>query len=639
MLMGSNARWGRIQTRLHKYVGRFHQHPKSTLSWFVTLLAVLYATSLIFGLRHMNSDDNFYQLRAIPFFSEPVTLQSIFDTMTSKIRLRLFNTLIEHVMGSLQESAILYDVFNISSLVLCYAMLAWLVARLSSRATAQMLFVAVCMLFPLHFAYTIPQSYPVEFIWTLTCLWTSAILFDSYLLQPRRGVVTWGIVLFFLSLNGQEYNMVLSPLVVAHTIAIRVHMQRMVLPWRMIASLAGAIAGYLALFGANYAYHRVVLGRQSTQIALSLDLVAWLHAMGGHFRISVLPIGLLDGIRLHTKNPQFGFQFPNEFTYSTFFTGHQDWVSMGVVFICAGLVWFFMLSAVSLSRLQRVVLLGIGFSIMCVPAAVVATSKLYQKLFVTEIINGHVTSFHVHVGLSIIIVALASWVFHIRHHATVRMVGIVLVVTLLAAFQTIVFRYNTTNRQVMNYAMQRWDAIALVAKYQQTLPGRVDPLTLSSDTIFNRVGVAGAPNFPAGTPNYWTRYVQGIHGVPLTFVSQKSSSTDAHYPRFEYAVQTSGRPVSFLLDRCDQPDCVRFTVMRDEPIDTTVVIDRTTVLSVVGADWRCTEICFVVRDIATKGLQHPPAVRSPHVAESLLIQALRSPFGYLRADFGTNVAP
>lgn len=637
--MGSNARWGLIQTRLHQYVAQLRQHPKSTLSWFVVLMAVLYATSLIFGLRHMNSDDNYYQLSTIRFFSEPVTPQSIFDTMTRKIRLRLFNTLIEHVMGRLQESAILYDVLNISSLVLCYAMLAWLVARVSSRATAHMLIVAVCMLFPLHFAYTIPQSYPVEFIWTLTCLWTSAILVDSYLLQPRRRVLIWAVMLFFLSLNGQEYNLVLNPLVIAITIAFRVHMQRRVLPWKLIASLTGGIAGYLALFGANYAYHSVVLGKQSAQIALSLDLVAWLRAMGGHFRVSIMPIGLFDGIRLHTQNPQFGFQFPKDFTYSTFFSGHQDWASMGIVFVGAGLIWFYMLSAVSLSRLQRVALLGIGLSIMCVPAAVVATSKLYQKMFVSEIIIGHVTSFHVHVGLSIILVALASWFFQIRSHATMRLVGIILVVTMLAAFQTIVFRYNTTNRQVMNYAMQRWDAITLVAKYQQTLPGGLDPLTLSSDTLFNRVGVAGAPSFPAGTRNYWTRYVQGIHGVPWTFVSQKLSSTDAHYPRFEYAVQTTGSPVSFLLDRCDQPDCVRFTVMRDKPIDTTIVIDRTTVLQVDGADWRCAEICFVVRDVATKGLQHPPAVRSPQVAESLLIQALRSPFGYLRADFGTHAAP
>ena len=637
--MGSNAHWGRIHTRLHQYVAYLLQHPKSTLSWFVTLLAVLYATSLIFGLRHMNSDDNYYQLATIKFFAKPVTPQIIFDTMTRKNRLRLFNTFIERVMGRLQESAFLYDVLNISNLVLCYAMLAWLVARLSSRATAQMLIVAVCMLFPLHFAYTIPQSYPVEFIWTLTCLWTSAILLDSYLLQPRRGVLIWGVLLFFLSLNGQEYNFVLNPLVIAITIAFRVRMQRSVLPWKMIASLAGSFAGYLALFGANFAYHYVVLGRQSSRTAVSLDLVAWLHAMGGHFRVSVLPIGLLDGIRLFTNNTQFGFEFPNEFTYSTFFTGHQDWVSMGIVFVGAFLIWFFMLSAVSLSRLQRAVLLGIGFSIMCVPAAVVSTSKLYQKLFVSELINGHVTSFHVHVGLSIILVALASWFFQIRSHATARLVGIVLVVTMLAAFQTIVFRYNTTNRQVMNYAMQRWHAIALVAKYQKTLPGGLETLTLSSDTLFNRVGVAGAPNLPEGTSNYWTRYVQGIHGVPWTFVSEKLSSTDAHYPRFEYAVQTSGRPVSFLLDRCDQPDCVRFTVIREEPIDTTVVIDRTTVLPVLGADWRCTEVCFVVRDVATSGLQHPPSVRSPQIAKSLLIQAIRSPFGYMRADFGTHAAP
>ena len=176
--MGSNARWGRIQSRLYQYVAQLRQHPKSTLSWFVALMAVLYATSLIFGLRHMNSDDNYYQLRAIRFFSEPLTPHRIFDTLTKKMRLRIFNTPIERVMGSLQESAILYDVLNISSLVLCYVMLAWLVARLSSRATAQMLIVAVCMLFPLHFAYTIPQSYPVEFIWTLTCLWTSAIIVD-----------------------------------------------------------------------------------------------------------------------------------------------------------------------------------------------------------------------------------------------------------------------------------------------------------------------------------------------------------------------------------------------------------------------------------------------------------------------------
>lgn len=599
----------------------------------ITTMSIFVNSALFVGLRHMNSDDNVYQLRAVNFFSQPFSLEIIFRTITMKPRLRIFNTFIEHVMGSLQESSILYDVMNISSFVVFLLALGWVMQRFVSFRFALFSLFAISALFPLHFFYTIPQSYPVEFIWTLGCLCLAVGTLDHGIQSGSRRWQALGLALFFLSLNGQEYHLILCPLVAVVAVGYRTITEGKPIPWRVVIA-GGVVYGlFVGLFLANYLYHRSMLAEGYQHLVVSFDGVAGGTTLLKLYRTSILAIGLGEGIRLMSAFPQNGISFPAEFTYELFFTGPQDWASMALVFACASVCWYLMLTRITLKNAQLVLVATVGLLFAFVPAAVVSVSKLYQKLLPNNFVNGHITSFHVHIGITLLLLAVAIWVMQMRKPLVLQVLLVVCLVGGAASYQTVVFRYNSSNRQLMNYAMQRWDAIRLLGLYHYAEPGLKRDVSYASSTLQTRLGVAGAPSSGKGKPIYWTNYAQVVVGIPVAFYYEKPSPSPS-YPRFEYATGERGEPLVFVLDRCIDASCVEVVTISTEPIAATLHVSTRTSERLTASSWECATVCIVRRKISYADVLIVPYIARPDETPTLFHQLIGAVRGEFSPGFG-----
>ena len=599
----------------------------------ISTMSIFLNSALFVGLRHMNSDDNVYQLKSKDFFSQPMTFDVIFQTITKKARLRIFNTFIEHVMGSLQESSVLFDVINISSFVVFLLALGWVLQRFVSFRFALISLFAISALFPLHFFYTIPQSYPVEFIWTLGCLCLAVGTLDHGLQSGSRRWQALGLAFFFLSLNGQEYQLILCPLVAIVAVGYRTITEGKPIPWRVVIA-GGVVYGlFVGMFLANYLYHRSMLAEGYQHLVVSFDGVAWGTTLLKLYRTSILAVGLGEGIRLMSAFPQNGISFPAEFTYERFFMGPQDWASMALVFACASVCWYLMLTRIVLKNAQLILVATVGFLFVFVPTAVVSVSKLHQKLIPNNFVNGHITSFHVHIGITLLLLATAIWAMQMRKPLVLQVMLVVCLVGGAAAYQTVVFRYNTSNRQLMNYAMQRWDAIRLLGLYHDAEPGLMRDISYASSTLQTRLGVAGAPSSGKGKPIYWTKYAQAVVGIPVAFYYEKPSSSPS-YPRFEYATGERGEPLVFVLDRCSDASCVEVVTLSTEPIAATLHVSTRTTEKLTASSWECATVCIVRRKISYEDVLIVPYVDRPVETPTLFRQLIGAVRGEFSPGFG-----
>lgn len=630
--MGSMSMRRRIATRCSEGVMLIRTHPVPAASVLVTFLGLLYAVSLFIGLRHMNSDDNGYQLRAVRFFSQQITPEVVFDTMTVKIRLRIFNTFIENGMGALQESP-WYDVLNLSSYVTCVLAFGWLMARFTTRSVGLLVVYGVSVLFPLHMFYTIPQSYPVEFIWTITCMFLALGFVDSALIEGSKRQLVIGTLLFFLSLNGQEYNLVLSPVLLFATVGYRVWKNQRLVPWRELRWLFGSVVAYAVLFIANYVYQRFVLNKQSVHLSVSFDVVDWAYALFRHFRASMVPVGLFDGIRIITLLPPQGITFAPSFTYASFFSGSQDWLSMAVVFAWAAMCWLLLFLRVSLTKYQALLIGLFGLLLAFVPAGVVTSSALYQKMFQTNYVSGHITTFHMNLGMTLIGIALGGWLkqLHVQRYLSVA----ILVFCVLggATIQTIIFRYNASNRQMMNYGMQRWEALHLLGAYNRLTQAHTTPMTFLTDTYQTRVGVAGAPSISGGQSSYWSKYVAKVVGVPVTLIFDKGGKLD-NRPRFEYSAMESGHPLGYILRPCSEPTCVEVIVLSAMARDVAVQMEAHTIRHISSSEWACSSICVYRTKLPSEDAIPVPIPVRVLRQTSLLQQVYDAAFGKFTLNFG-----
>jgi hypothetical protein len=583
----------------------------------------------------MNSDDMNYEIKSIAFWDE-FTLQTIFTLPFHGSRFAPFSKFIEPMMSVLQQSTYLYDLLNIGSVVMFLGVLGWLIARLSTRSFALLVVFAICALFPLHFFYTIPQSYPVEMMYSLTFLCLAAIAIDMHLLTQTRGALLWGCVFFFIALTGNEFNPVLNAMILLCTMVARTTQQRRAFPWRVVGWLGAIVLMYVAIYVANALYHQIVLHTVSARMTPNVDPILWGSTLWLHLRASVLPIGLIDGIRLVSQNLQHEYTLPRRFTYDLFFTGQQDWWSMAVVFGVSAYAWYALIKHATVTNTLRMFMLAIACVFIFVPAGIVSTSSQYQTNFAREYQNGHVSTFHVHLGVTLLLVVFAQWIWHRKRTSLVGTLAGILILCGLAGLQTVVFRYNTTNRQLMNYSMQRWDAVNMFMTYVREKELQRSPATYVTETLQTRIAVAGVPKYPDGSPNYWTRYAQSVQQTAITFeYDKKGRQQPPALPRFEFAAQPSGDPVSFLLYPCDRDEqCLQVIALSGEPIDQVVSFDTQTTQNLTHDSWNCTEVCVATFSLQTSLEDPVPYIVLTDDSPSLLMQAIGAPFGNHTKNFG-----
>ena len=306
---------------------------------------------------------------------------------------------------------------------------------------------------------------------------------------------------------------------------------------------------------------------------------------------------------------------------------------MALVFLWATVCWLLLFMRVSLSKYQAFLLGLFGLFLAFVPAGVVTSSALYQKMFQTNYVSGHITTFHMNLGLTLIGIALGGWLkqLHVNKYLSIAM--LVFCVSVGATCQTIIFRYNASNRQMMNYGMQRWDALHLLGTYNRLTQVHTTPITFLTDTYQTRVGVAGAPSITGGQSSYWSKYVAKVVGVPVTLIFDKGGKLD-NRPRFEYTAMESGYPLGYILRPCSETTCVEVIALSSMARDVVVQASVHTFRHIGSSDWSCSSICVYRTKLSSEeAIPVPIPVRVPRQT-TLLQQAIDAAFGKFTLNFG-----
>lgn len=603
------------------------------VSFVIGLMVAAFAWQFV-GLRHMNSDDNSYQLRAMRFFADGVTPAALWDTVTLKPRLRLFNTYIEHGMGFLQETVFWYDFLNISCVLVFLWALGRALGQLFDRRIGLVVVMAVMGWFPLHFYYTIPQSYPVEFLWAQAAFWFAAAQYDTAIRTDNIRAARIGLGLFFLALNGQEYNLVVFPALLVLIGVYRAVSDGIPLPWRLWRQYALVFLCYVGLFVANYLIHPPDPGVGAQRLTLSLDVARWTAAIGVLIRTSVLPIGLVNGISIKTASPLTVFPLPDRFDYCSFVCGAQDWLSMAVVFGAAALAWYLVLGGVRMAAHHAAWLALLGTVLALIPAMVVTVSAYYQQQLLRQMINGHVSTFMMHCGSCLLLVAALGWLHGLVRPGWWSQLVLISAVCGCATIQLITFRYNTTNRQLMNAAMQRWSAVHDLAAWWSPQTAQATETTFSSQTLQTRIGVAGAPTVRGEPYGYWSAYARQILHAPVAFAPLNPS--DVRLPRFEYTLSPTGNPVSIVQLPAGSDGSAPFVLISRTAQAGVLWIDDQPVRTVAVTDWQVGPRATVALTVPVPQSTRPAFFVGARRAPALLVQWALAPFGNVATEFGMH---
>jgi hypothetical protein len=213
-------------------------------------------------------------------------------------------------------------------------------------------------------------------------------------------------------------------------------------------------------------------------------------------------------------------------------------------------------------------LAAIGAVLMVVPAAVVASSGLYQYLLAAGYIQGAVATAYTQAGFLTMVFAAAAllasrWPF--------RLVRLVLALG-LGGLCVMTLTYNLLTRDLMAANQQRWPAFALLA---EALPNGTH---LYAPSLWLTAGVCAIPTeLPFGIDNYWTERARIWHGKTITVAPPGAAPEPADW-RAEYGVRPDGEPIVLLRDGHG----AHLLSRHPRPLDPVLT---------AGASWHCAANC------------------------------------------------
>lgn len=550
------------------------------------ILGGVYVGWQIFGLRYTNHDDIFLSLQAAMLSGD--LINESFERIAHTNRFQTVFTL-PILLGaySLVRSP-LYDLLNISSLLAVYAGLVWFLSAIGSLRDSLATVSVALFLFPLHYYFTFPQGYPLVFCIGLILLFVSLILLQYYMKHSGRLLLFVSVILFSLSLLGEEYNFVLHPALLGILLLVWIpkshNLLRVALPYAAAWVLVAAVELSFSII------HRGTV-INSMRTTFGLDLVAYAKTFLTLEQKALLATGLAGGIQLHAAVTQGSPDVPMVLSFKSLADRVMDWGSLIMVFLVASTMSWLVLFSQSISRRTFV-----RFSLVCIalavfPVGVLSLSQLYQHIVPAGFIQGHPATFYTQLGASgflfLLCAAGCNRFSRSTRHLVVSVCG-----ALLGAYSALTFLYNDINRQVMSANQQKWAAFEQLAIFARADRPDLDSRALFAPDFWTFSGVSNIPNRQFSGKNYWTAYAATVLKSPLQILGPETRPPiDAVYVR--YFSTPAGAPLLVIYEPATPPWLGIVTLVAPRPLtgelSYTLAEATSATRSLVG--WKCRSYC------------------------------------------------
>jgi hypothetical protein len=550
------------------------------------ILGGMYVGWQIFGLRYTNHDDIFLSLQAA--MSSGDWMNAAARTAARTGRFQAFLTVpIILGAGSLVRSP-LYDLLNISSLFAVYAGLVWLLSAIGSLRDSLATVSVALFLFPLHYYYTFPQGYPLVFCVGLILLFVSLILLQCYLKHSGRLLLFVSVILFSLSLLGEEYNFILHASLLGILLLVWIPKSHKLLRIALPYVAAWVLVAALEL---SYSISHRGTGITDVRTTLGFDLVAYAKTFLTLEQKALLATGLAGGINLHAAVTQGVPDVPTVLSFKSLAHRLTDWGSLIVVFLVASTMSWLALFSQRISRGTF-----IRFSLVCIavavlPVAVLSLSQLYQHIVPAGFIQGHPATFYTQLGASgflfLLCAAGCNRFSRSTRHLVVSVCG-----ALLGAYSALTFLYNDINRQVMSANQQKWAAFEQLAIFARADRPDLGARALFAPDFWTSSGVSDIPKRSFRGKNYWTAYAATVLKSPLQILGPETRPPiDAVYVR--YFSTPAGDPLLVIYEPATSPWLGIVTLVAPRPLTGELsyrVAEATSATrSLVG--WKCQSYC------------------------------------------------
>lgn len=552
--------------------------PTSIIKQVLYALAFIYLCIQFFGLRNTNHDDIFLHLTSFVYKNNYFDFAKYAAYAHYRVQAYINMPLLLWV-DSLNDS-IWYDLCNIGIFFLLIYFLIKYISHLSSKDLAKSFLIFFSLLYPLHYYFTFPQSYPVMAAWPILFLFIS---FDLYLKPNKKNNLAkiTSVLLFTLSLLGPEYNLILHPLLLIFTAYLFKQKIKSLTPYA-VGSASYAII-YFAF--ANHAKQSALdtVGRMSLHANLN-DLITTFFIL---ISKSFLPIALISGIKFGDARILGGIDVPELITYSNLssYSFNIAGLTLGILFFIIFL-FIFQTQELRFSHALRILIFAIIFCI--IPNAVVSGSSHYQEIVMRGYIQGHLVSFYSLVGFSLLFFSAFCLILNIRKFLKIRAFLVVACSIVCSYFSILTYNYNFLNRETMHVNSGKWKAVTMLSEYIHKKRPDLKNLSFQSDPLWIPIGVSSIPEqSPFTRKKYWDDYTEKVLEKPLSFASQSEQGDML----LEIKINSDGLPLLMIKKNTSNEISEKHILLSMNPVSLIKANDRNENVLVSKSDWSCDKIC------------------------------------------------
>lgn len=558
----------------------------------IVVLAGLYVSWQLLGLRFTNHDDIFYHLHSWVFADDYIGFSQ--NTADKQARLQAYiNMPISLWMNHLGGSW-LGDVFGIGMFAILYVSFIWMMKEVGNLKNSAIISAFTLFMFPLHYYFMIPQAYSVMGVWGLAFAFIAAASLASYLKKPTSAKIVVSVVTFIASLWGPEYNVILHPFL----LLVVVICSGKVFGKKLIKVSIPFLIGWGLTVTVYILYSvtsRSAGGDGYGRVSLSFDLIAWVKTYILLTQKSFVPFALWDGVQLVSASAQGGPDVPAILTYSSIFKGLANPSILILVFMVSLTVSVYMLRKQALDKASVLRYASICLLIAVIPCAVLAGSAHYQSIVLKGYLQGHLASFYVQLGCSGLIFIISAYLYNSARQS-LKLPLLVVLSTMIAFFISVTFVYNNINRQVMVANAQKWEAFENIVTYIKSDHEDMRDNYFYGPAFWTFSGVSAIPGVSVYTgSNYWTEYSRSILKYPLQFESEKQKNKK-NFIYTAYFSMPEGVPISVISRKVLMSNRWETTLIASRRISANISyeIGESSLSHVLSGKWTCEKECSIV---------------------------------------------
>ena len=583
---------------------RFKVLASLPISIMLAIVASLYVGWQLWGLRFTNHDDIFFHLAAMIFSNDYLGFAN--SVAQKHGRLAAFiNMPIVLTLDGLAKSYF-YDILNIGSFLSIYFCLAWLLSRVGPLYAALSLISITLLLFPLHYYFTFPQGFPVMGAWEVCFIFLAESFLFDYLKSKSVYKFILSNFLFFCSLWGAEYNIILHPILIL-TPVFKTNLRQLYkfvdakeyfyflakIYFPYIISLVIFIFAY-----ETYSFSNSNLSTEKVErLKPSFDFLSWLYTFFVLEKKAFLPLGLWNGITLANSDIIGMPSVPSILDYKSITEKVPEKTSIIILFVFSWLISTLALQLLRLRQSAIVTYTYILLSISTVPCAVLSVSTLYQNGVRGGWIQGHLVTFYAQLGIAGLLVVVLSSLCNLASTRFVRVVIIQLATSILAGISTITFVYNNINRQVMSANYQKWVAMDTITQYIKVNKPDISNHIIYAPDFWKYSGVSSIPNEDElnsyfNKDNYWIQYAKTALKVNLP-IKNLDFQKNQHALYATYSPTFSGDPIVVLYEENSLPQGGNLILVNRHPFEGSMYYyknnGRLVHSNLIG--WECQSVC------------------------------------------------